>query len=52
MRDSGDETIIVGDTLDLEYDNELSDFDNEPWSDVSDFDEAEEEKDWKENVKS
>ena len=45
VRDSGDETIIAGDTLDFKSDDELSDSDDEPWSDDSGFDEEEEEKD-------
>ena len=45
MRDSGDETIIAGDTLDFESEDELSDSDDEPWSDESDFYEEEEGKD-------
>lgn len=34
--DSHDETVIVGDALDFESDDELSDSDDEPWSDDSD----------------
>ena len=45
MKDSGDETIIYGDTLDFESDIKLSDSDGELWSDDSDFDVEEEEKD-------
>ena len=44
LRDSGDETIILGDNLNFESGDELSDSNDEPWSEDSDCDaEAEEE---------
>ena len=44
VRDSGDETIILDDNLNFESDDELSDSNDESWSEDSDCDaEAEEE---------
>ena len=45
VTDSDDETIILGDTLDFEPDDELIGSDDEPWSDDSDSNAEEEEED-------